>query len=241
MHEVCVRAAKPGATTADSTASARDGDRPARRPLQLPRLPRVPRGGVHVAQRRDRARHPERRRRAARRATSSRSTAGRSSRAGTPTPRSPCRSARSTTSRQRLIEVTRRSLEAAIDAGGRRATASATSAPRSRASPSRPGSRSCASTSGHGIGTAMHEDPQVPNYGPAGRGMKLKDGHVLAIEPMVNVGGPPRPRCSTTAGPSSPPTAAAPPTSSTPSPSPTTAPRSSRFPGDAAPMPPLGS
>ena len=43
---------------------------------------------------------------------------------------------------------------------------------------------------GHGIGTAMHEEPQVPNYGPAGRGMKLKVGHVLAIEPMVNVGGP---------------------------------------------------
>jgi methionyl aminopeptidase len=42
---------------------------------------------------------------------------------------------------------------------------------------------------GHGIGTAMHEDPQVPNYGPAGRGLKLKDGHVFAIEPMVNAGG----------------------------------------------------
>ena len=41
---------------------------------------------------------------------------------------------------------------------------------------------------GHGIGTAMHEDPNVPNYGPAGRGMKLKQGHVLAIEPMVNAG-----------------------------------------------------
>jgi methionyl aminopeptidase len=41
---------------------------------------------------------------------------------------------------------------------------------------------------GHGIGTAMHEDPQIPNYGPAGRGMKLKEGHVLAIEPMVNAG-----------------------------------------------------
>ena len=44
---------------------------------------------------------------------------------------------------------------------------------------------------GHGIGTAMHEEPQVPNYGPAGRGMKLKAGHVLAIEPMVNAGQPP--------------------------------------------------
>jgi methionyl aminopeptidase len=41
---------------------------------------------------------------------------------------------------------------------------------------------------GHGIGTAMHEDPNVPNYGPAGRGMKLKEGHVFAIEPMVNAG-----------------------------------------------------
>ena len=42
---------------------------------------------------------------------------------------------------------------------------------------------------GHGIGTAMHEDPQVPNYGPPGRGLKLKEGLVLAIEPMVNAGG----------------------------------------------------
>jgi len=41
---------------------------------------------------------------------------------------------------------------------------------------------------GHGIGTAMHEEPQVPNYGPAGRGLKLKEGMVLAIEPMVNAG-----------------------------------------------------
>jgi methionyl aminopeptidase len=43
---------------------------------------------------------------------------------------------------------------------------------------------------GHGIGTAMHEEPQVPNYGPAGRGLKLKEGLVLAVEPMVNAGGP---------------------------------------------------
>ena len=41
---------------------------------------------------------------------------------------------------------------------------------------------------GHGIGTAMHEEPQVPNYGEPGRGLKLKVGHVLAVEPMVNVG-----------------------------------------------------
>ena len=41
---------------------------------------------------------------------------------------------------------------------------------------------------GHGIGTAMHEEPQIPNYGPPGRGIKLRVGHVLAVEPMVNVG-----------------------------------------------------
>ena len=43
---------------------------------------------------------------------------------------------------------------------------------------------------GHGIGTAMHEEPQIPNYGPAGRGIKLRVGHVFAVEPMVNLGGP---------------------------------------------------
>jgi methionyl aminopeptidase len=42
---------------------------------------------------------------------------------------------------------------------------------------------------GHGIGTRLHEDPQVPNYGTQGSGPKLRDGMVLAIEPMVNVGG----------------------------------------------------
>jgi methionyl aminopeptidase len=41
---------------------------------------------------------------------------------------------------------------------------------------------------GHGIGRAMHEDPQIPNFGPAGRGPTLKPGMVLAIEPMVNAG-----------------------------------------------------
>jgi len=43
---------------------------------------------------------------------------------------------------------------------------------------------------GHGIGTSLHEDPQVPNYGHPGSGPVLKEGLVLAIEPMVNVGGP---------------------------------------------------
>jgi methionyl aminopeptidase len=43
---------------------------------------------------------------------------------------------------------------------------------------------------GHGIGTSLHEEPQVPNYGPPGRRERLVPGMVLAIEPMVNLGGP---------------------------------------------------
>ena len=42
---------------------------------------------------------------------------------------------------------------------------------------------------GHGVGRAMHEDPQVPNYGKAGRGERLVEGMTLAIEPMINQGG----------------------------------------------------
>lgn len=41
---------------------------------------------------------------------------------------------------------------------------------------------------GHGIGTAMHEDPQIPNYGKAGFGARIKKGMCLAIEPMINEG-----------------------------------------------------
>jgi len=41
---------------------------------------------------------------------------------------------------------------------------------------------------GHGIGTSLHEEPQVANYGPAGHGPRLSEGMVLAIEPMVNAG-----------------------------------------------------
>ncbi len=43
---------------------------------------------------------------------------------------------------------------------------------------------------GHGIGSALHEDPQVPNFGRPGRGPRLQSGLVLAIEPMVNAGRP---------------------------------------------------
>ncbi|MEP6693184.1 MAG: type I methionyl aminopeptidase [Chloroflexota bacterium] len=43
---------------------------------------------------------------------------------------------------------------------------------------------------GHGIGRAMHEEPQVPNYGAPERGLQIREGLCIAIEPMVNIGGP---------------------------------------------------
>jgi methionyl aminopeptidase len=90
---------------------------------------------------------------------------------------------------RRLIEVTRASLEAAIDQiveGHRLGDVGA--AVEDVATDA--GFTVVREYVGHGIGTAMHEEPQVPNYGPAGRGLKLKGGLVLAVEPMVNAGGP---------------------------------------------------
>jgi methionyl aminopeptidase len=43
---------------------------------------------------------------------------------------------------------------------------------------------------GHGIGRKMHEEPQVPNFGAPGKGPRLKEGMTLALEPMLNMGGP---------------------------------------------------
>ena len=43
---------------------------------------------------------------------------------------------------------------------------------------------------GHGVGRSMHEEPQIPNYGDPGRGPDLTEGMTLAIEPMINAGGP---------------------------------------------------
>ena len=90
---------------------------------------------------------------------------------------------------KRLIEVTRGSLEAAIDqvvVGRQLGDVGAAVEGKAEAA----GFTVVREYVGHGIGTAMHEDPQVPNYGPPGKGMRLKVGHVLAIEPMVNAGGP---------------------------------------------------
>jgi methionyl aminopeptidase len=90
---------------------------------------------------------------------------------------------------KRLLDTTRRSLEAAIDQveeGNRLGDIGAAVEGLAEAA----GFSVVREYVGHGIGTAMHEDPQVPNYGPAGRGLRLKEGHVLAIEPMVNAGRP---------------------------------------------------
>jgi methionyl aminopeptidase len=88
---------------------------------------------------------------------------------------------------KRLIEITRASLEAAIEqvVEGKRLgdVGAAVEGIAEEA-----GFTVVREYVGHGIGTAMHEEPQVPNYGPPGRGLKLKEGIVLAIEPMVNAG-----------------------------------------------------
>jgi methionyl aminopeptidase len=89
---------------------------------------------------------------------------------------------------QRLLEVTRACLEDAIEeivAGNRLGDIGHAVESRALAA----GFGVVREYVGHGIGTAMHEDPQVANYGPPGRGLRLKEGHVLAIEPMINAGG----------------------------------------------------
>ena len=90
---------------------------------------------------------------------------------------------------RRLVEVTERSLWAGIDqmrAGNRlhdigRAVQDVAEAA---------GFSVVRKYVGHAIGTAMHEEPQVPNYWPGTPGPKLKVGNVFAVEPMVNIGGP---------------------------------------------------
>ena len=90
---------------------------------------------------------------------------------------------------KRLLAVTQASLEAAIEqavVGGRLFDISATVQEMCEAE----GFGVVREFVGHGIGRAMHEDPQVPNFGTRGKGPRLKAGMVLAIEPMINAGGP---------------------------------------------------
>jgi methionyl aminopeptidase len=94
---------------------------------------------------------------------------------------------RITPERARLLAVTRRALEAGI----------AAARPGNRVSDIGAAVEALALENGygvvrdfvgHGVGTALHEEPQVPNYGPGGRGGLLKSGMVIAIEPMFNLG-----------------------------------------------------
>ncbi len=89
----------------------------------------------------------------------------------------------------RLLEVTERSLRAAIDVVRPGATLGDVGAAVQGVVEAE-GFSVVRDFVGHGIGVHMHEDPQVPNFGEAGRGMKLRAGMVLAIEPMVNAGQP---------------------------------------------------
>jgi len=90
---------------------------------------------------------------------------------------------------RKLLDVTRASLEKAISeaqAGGRLGDISAAVQEMCEAE----GFGVVREFVGHGIGKSMHEDPQVPNFGTRGKGPRLKAGMVLAIEPMINAGGP---------------------------------------------------
>lgn len=89
----------------------------------------------------------------------------------------------------RLVKVTEESLEKAIEAAvvGNRLLDISASVQRHVESH---GFSVVREFVGHGIGRELHEAPQVPNFGLPGRGIRLKAGMVLAIEPMINMGGP---------------------------------------------------
>lgn len=89
----------------------------------------------------------------------------------------------------KLIRVTRESLElgiAAVKAGARVGDIGAAVQKHAEAE----GYGVVREFVGHGIGRALHEEPPIPNYGKAGTGPRLKAGMTIAIEPMVNLGGP---------------------------------------------------
>jgi len=88
---------------------------------------------------------------------------------------------------EKLLDVTRASLFDAVEhcnAGGRLGDVSHAVQERVEGE----GLAIVRSLVGHGVGRSMHEDPQVPNYGEPGKGPRLEEGMVLAIEPMVNAG-----------------------------------------------------
>ena len=90
---------------------------------------------------------------------------------------------------QKLLQVTRESLDLAIDkvrVGNRLSDISAAVQDWAER---KNGYSVVRDLCGHGIGTHIHEEPNVLNYGEPGRGLRLQEGMVFAIEPMVNIGG----------------------------------------------------
>jgi len=90
---------------------------------------------------------------------------------------------------ERLMEVTRSALQAGIEAAAPGAHVGDISGAIQDAAESA-GFSLVREFVGHGIGRSLHEEPQVPNYRTGARGVRLREGLVLAIEPMVNAGGP---------------------------------------------------
>jgi methionyl aminopeptidase len=89
--------------------------------------------------------------------------------------------------RQKLVRVTRESLDRGIDQARKNRRLSDISHA-IQAHVEKQGFSVVRELTGHGIGKSLHEDPQIPNYGLPGRGPKLQPGMVLAIEPMINLG-----------------------------------------------------
>lgn len=88
---------------------------------------------------------------------------------------------------QRLLDVTQQSLYEGI-AQGRLGNRTGDISAAVQAYVEKHGYSVVREYTGHGVGRSMHEDPQVPNYGEPGKGVRLKKGMTIALEPMVNVG-----------------------------------------------------
>ena len=200
MHEECIRAAKPGATTADLDRAAREVLDRAARPLELPRLPRVPGGGLHLAERGDRARHPRRPRRLddgdivsidcgaiieGWHADAAITVPVGDDRRRVPAPD------------RRDPGVARGRDRGRSQVGNRLGDIGAAVRGRRHR---RPGSPSCGSTSATASAPPCTRSPTCPTTDPPGRGLRLRAGHGARDRADGQRGHAPRPGSSTTAG-----------------------------------------
>ena len=185
MHEACIRAARPGATTADLDRWRATSSTPRGARSNFLGYHGYPAVDLHSPQRGRRARHPRRARARRGRHRVDRLRRHRrrlARRCGVHVPVGEIDD-----ESQRLIDVTRAVARRRRSPRSCRAPARRPRRGGARRAVERAGFTRGAGYVGHGIGTAMHEEPDVPNYGPPGRGLKLGRGR-LAIEPMVNAG-----------------------------------------------------